>query len=232
MYNCSICNNEQWIIYTDKDGYECVKPCQCQKIRKSLKLAEESGLGNLLSIYTFDNYKTDLEWQKDLKNNALQYVKEPTNKWFIAFGTSGSGKSHLCTAICKELLNQGKEVVFMSWLEESGKLKRHITDNDYDTLIDRYKNAEVLYIDDFWKNENSTEPTSADIKLANEILNYRYNKARATNSLCKTIISSERLMAQLIDYDSAIAGRLVEMSKGYLNEIKGAEKNYRLKGFV
>lgn len=147
-------------------------------------------------------------------------------------GQSGCGKTALCTAICKELLSEGNEVIYMSWLEESGKLKRHINDNDYDLMVDKYKNAEVLFIDDFFKNDNSTEPTSADIKLANEILNYRYNKSRASSSLCKTIISSERYMKQLIEYDNAIGGRLVEMSKGYLNEIKGAEKNYRLRNFV
>ena len=48
----------------------------------------------------------------------------------------------------------------------------------------------------------------------------------------RTLLSSERLISQLIEYDSAIAGRLVEMSEGYLTEVRGSEKNYRLRNWL
>lgn len=231
-YDCPICHNTEWIDYTDEDGYSYVRPCKCQKIRKSILIAQNSGLGDLLSIYTFDKFSCQQGWQKDIKTMAVEYCKEDSNKWFTILGQSGVGKSHICTAICGELINQGVAVVYMSWLESSGNLKRQINEQEYEEKIRRYKNAEVLYIDDFFKSENNTAPTPADIKLANEILNYRYNKARADGGTCKTIISSERTIKQLIEYDEAIAGRIVEMSDGYLTEIKGKEKNYRLKEFL
>ena len=42
--NCSKCNNTGWIIYTDKDGYETARECDCVKQRQSLARLESSGL--------------------------------------------------------------------------------------------------------------------------------------------------------------------------------------------
>lgn len=231
MYHCEICNDTGYITY-EKDGYEFAKPCKCQAIRKNLYYAEKGGLGELLKVYTFDRFKTDLAFQKDLYNKAKEYVEEKDNKWFTVLGKTGSGKTMICTSICGELLKQGYEVRFMSWIEESRKLKACINENTYDEIIEQLKNAEVLYIDDFFKSENTTPPSNADIKLANEILNYRYNKAKMSSKLCKTLISSERTLHQLINFDEAIAGRIVESSEKYLIALGDKAINYRLKNFV
>lgn len=232
QYNCTKCDNKGYIIVEEENGYTHAKDCECVKIRRTLQLAENSGLGDMLCIYKFDNYTTDQQWQMEYKERALEYCQEKGNKWFIAFGESGIGKTHLCTAICGNLIKQGYDVRYMSWLEVSGNLKRRVSESTYEGIIEPYKKCDVLYIDDFFKSDNQTPPTPADIKLANEILNYRYNRARINDKCCKTIISSERLIGQLIEYDSAIAGRIVEMSKGYLTEKTGREFNYRLKNFL
>ena len=221
-YHCEICNDTGFVVY-EKDGYMFAKPCECQKVRKSLYLAEKSGLGGLLNTCTFDRFTIKYDFQKDLYNKAVNYVKNGTNSWFCLLGKTGSGKTHICTAICKVFLQQGNEVRFMSWLEESRRLKAVVNEIDYDYLIRDFKNAEILYIDDFFKSENNTPPSSADIKLANEILNYRYNRAR-TGKKCKTVISSERTLEQLVKYDEAIAGRIVEMATGYIKVL--TDKNY------
>jgi DNA replication protein DnaC len=89
--------------------------------------------------------------------------------------------------------------------------------------MEDYKNCEILYIDDFFKNENLS---SADLRIANEIINYRCVANK------RTIISSERLVSNLCEIDEAVIGRLVEMSEGYLTEIVGKEKNYRLRKYL
>lgn len=224
--NCEKCNNTGYIFYTDKDGYECARECECVKQRQSLARLERSGLSGLLDKYTFDRYIAKYDFQKDLLTKAKNYIKEK-DKWFVVLGQSGAGKSFICTAICGELLKQGHEVRFMSWLTESVKLKQNVNNPEiYEPLMEDYKNCEVLYIDDFFKQDNDCKPSSADIKLANEILNYRYN----TNK--RTLLSSERLIPSLIEIDEAVAGRLVEMSEGYLTEVRGAEKNYRLRNYL
>jgi DNA replication protein DnaC len=221
--NCSKCNNTGWIIYTDKDGYETAKQCECVKQRQSLARLERSGLSGLLEKYTFDRYKADYGFQKDLLTKAKNYLNEK-DKWFVVLGQSGSSKTHICTAICGELLKQGHEVRFMSWLTESVKLKQNVNNPEiYEPLMEDYKNCEILYIDDFFKNENLS---SADLRIANEIINYRCVANK------RTILSSERLVKDLIEIDQAIIGRIIEMCEEYVTEIIGAEKNYRLRNWL
>jgi DNA replication protein DnaC len=221
--NCSKCNNTGWIFFIDKDGYETAKQCDCVKQRQSLARLERSGLGGLLDKYTFDRYIAKYDFQKDLLTKAKNYLNEK-DKWFVVLGQSGSGKSFICTAICGELLKQGHEVRFMSWLTESVKLKQNVNNPEiYEPLMEDYENCEILYIDDFFKNENLS---SADLRIANEIINYRCVANK------RTILSSERLVKDLMEIDEAIIGRIVEMAEEYLTQIVGKEKNYRLKDYM
>lgn len=221
--NCTKCNNTGWIEYKDKDGHDWVKECECVKQRQSLARLERSGLVGSLDKYTFDRYIAKYDFQKDLLTKAKNYLKDK-DKWFVVLGQSGSGKSHLCTAICGELLKQRHEVRFMSWLTESVKLKQNVNNPEiYEPLMEDYKNCEILYIDDFFKNE---QLSSADLRIANEIINYRCVANK------RTILSSERLVKDLIEIDQAIIGRIIEMAEEYVTEIVGAEKNYRLRNWL
>lgn len=141
------------------------------------------------------------------------------------FITGNSGKSHLCTAICGELLKRGKGVRYMMWKDDATKLKSVITDsNEYGKLIDELKSVDVLYIDDFLKVQRGKQPTEGDINLAFEILNYRY----ANKSL--TIISTEKTIDEILSLDDAIGGRIYQMSKNYsMNIAYDRMKNFRLR---
>ena len=229
-YDCPICKNKGSIMFI-KDGYKFYRDCKCLVIRQTLENMKNSGLGNLLNIYKFDNYKQNDEWQKTVFKQAKDFISSDNN-WFAMFGVSGSGKTHICTAISGELLKSGMKLQYMMWLDKSTYLKQVVTDKQlYQSEIEKLKNVQVLYIDDFLKNDNDTKPSSADIKLANEILNYRYNKARMDKSKRYiTIISSERTIEQIMEYDMALAGRIIEMTKpNNLIVLTGIEKNFRLK---
>lgn len=230
-YHCDKCNDLGGKYYRDENGYLIWQKCGCIKVKKALARFKMSGLGEMLKLYTFDKFKTEFDWQKDAYKKAIDFVNSE-NKWFVMSGQSGAGKSHLCTAIVRELLlKQEKGFKFMQWIDESNRLKRNMMDNElYDRLMNELKEIEVLYIDDFFKSENNTKPTSADIKLANEILNYRYNVARISKERFITIISTERTIGQLMEYDEALAGRIIEMTKpNNFIQLIGKEKNYRLK---
>lgn len=230
-YKCEKCNDLGGSYYRNENGYLMWRECDCMKVKKALARLKTSGLGELLKMYTFERYNAEFDWQKDALEKAKNFVNG-NDKWFFICGTSGAGKSHLCTAISKELLlGQQKSFRFMQWLDDGNKLKRNAMDSEfYENMISELKDVEVLYIDDFFKSQNDTKPTPADIKLANEILNYRYNAARTSKERLITIISTERTIEQLIEYDVALAGRILEMSKpNSFVQIVGKEKNYRLK---
>lgn len=225
-YDCPKCKNKGDTMFI-QNGYETYRTCSCWTIRNTIRRMEECGLGNLLSIYTFEKYEQTEDWQKDTYEKARTFVTSDKN-WFCMLGESGSGKSHICTAISRELLKQGMDLKYMMWIDDSTALKQAITDGDkYAQMIKEYKDAQALYIDDFFKND----PSPADIKLANEILNYRYNKARMDKSKrWVTMLSSERTLDQLLSYDKALAGRIFEMTKpNNIIMLSGLDKNYRLK---
>ena len=97
-------------------------------------------------------------------------------------------------------------------------------------MIERYKTSEVLYIDDLFKTADQggakVPPSSADVRLAFEIVNYRYN-----NPDLLTIVSTEYYAGQLIDIDEAVGSRIIEKSGGNsFNIAKSRDRNYRLKG--
>ena len=231
-YTCDLCKNKGMTYYIkDQNGtpQEWSSPCKCMKTRATIRRMKRSGLGNVIREKTFDRFQAAEPWQKAIKEAAMAYAKEPDG-WFFMGGQPGGGKSHLGAAICRHFLLAGKSVVYMSWLEDSAALKAKKNDEGYGEMIDRYKTAEVLYIDDLFKTADQggakVPPSSADVRLAFEIVNYRYN-----NPDLLTIVSTEYYAGQLLDIDEAVGSRIIEKSGGNsFNIAKSRDRNYRLKG--
>lgn len=233
-YSCALCKNKGIIAYPEISelGYSTVvfRECVCMKPRRSLRRLEKSGLKSLIKDYTFARFNVHKPWQGLMLNAARSYAEKPEG-WFFVGGQSGSGKTHICTAICRELLLSGRAVIYMLWRDTVAQLKAAVTDEKrYAELINEYKTVDVLYIDDLFKSGRSKEaaaqPTSADINVAFEILNYRYN-----NPALLTVISSEYSIGDIISIDEAVGGRIYERTKnGNACSIKRDRgKNYRLR---
>ena len=234
-YNCPICKNKGWIVrlVEEENGtfYQVCSDCKCVEIRNSIMRMKRSGLKDIIKDYTFEKFEALEQWQKIIKNAAVDYAKNPEG-WFFLGGQSGAGKTHLCTAICREFLLSGKSVKYMLWRDDIVKIKGAVTDSvEYSKLIDEFKRVDVLYIDDLFKTGKSAgntfqKPTGADINVAFEIINYRYN-----NPALLTIISSELTEDELIDIDEAIGGRIYERAKAFTIG-KSRDRNYRIKKAV
>lgn len=224
-YNCDICRNKGYIARLDEQGYEVHRPCKCQKIRATLKRAKRSGLGDIITKFTFDKFKDTEDWQKKIKNTAQAFCEDDKTKWFYIGGQVGAGKSHICTAIAAHYIKAGQEVKYMIWVEEAKNLKSRANDISYQTEINIYKNVDVLYIDDFLKVKNGENPTTADINLAFEIINRRLLESNKI-----TIISSEKTLDEIMDYDEGTVSRIYEKTGDYNLSIgKDRNKNYRLR---
>lgn len=187
--------------------------------RSNRRRIERSGLADQLAYCTFDTYETPHEWQKQALSKAKAFTGEQ-GKWFYMGGTSGSGKTHLCTAIAGWFIQRGEETRYLQWRSDIPKLKALRNDSEaYGRGFREFAGAQVLYIDDFFKG-NITE---ADINIAYELINARYINRKGI-----TIISSEFGLEGLLGVDEAIGGRIVERSRGYA--IKTPDYNWRLKG--
>ena len=70
-------------------------------------------MSDMLSRYTFDNYEIPDEARASIKGKAKAFVRDETG-WFFLFGRSGSGKTHICTAICKAFIERGMDTYYMA----------------------------------------------------------------------------------------------------------------------
>ena len=161
----------------------------------------------------------------------MAYANDPKG-WLLLCGQSGSGKTHLCTAVCRHRLLSGDEVRYMPWRDTVSALKAMSLDSEQrQQTIDNLKQAQILYIDDLFKTgraaDGTNNPTGADTNIAFELLNFRYN-----NHLC-TIISTEKSPQELAQIDEATGSRIIEMAGSNVFSVRrDTSKNYRLRGVV
>lgn len=228
-YNCKKCLNRGDIWYAWHDGThwrEGMRKCSCLKARASIQRLERSGLKD--SLKKFSEFVPTEEWQKNMLNVAQAYAQADLSDGTSLFigGAVGCGKTHICSAVCRELLYKGHEVIYMPWANEMRRLKGIANTDAISGELATYSHAEILYIDDLFKPAGeSSEPTPADIRMAYEIINHRY-----INKL-PIIVSSEKHMHEVLEYDEATISRLYERAKGYtVNIARQPGRNYRMKG--
>lgn len=233
-YDCPICKNKgqkssvvktKRTINGEPEYIEVVTDCLCKAVRASLRRMQKSGLANVLEKYTFASYEAAEPWQIALKDKAQRFTNNGGSVFFVG-GQSGSGKTHICTAITGALLRKGKAAYYMLWQDEAVKLKSCVTEDDYQKHMARLKNIDVLYIDDFLKPVgDNPKPSAADIRIAYELINYRYSTGGGV-----TIISSERYAQEILEIDEATGGRLIEYAGEFITNIKrDRARNYRLR---
>lgn len=176
---------------------------------------------------TFDSFCLDFDWQQEMSAKATEYALGGylSGQWFFAGGQVGCGKTHICTAIINELLKNNLGCRYMMWRDEAVQLKALVNDfAEYHERVSQWIKAPILYIDDLFKTQNGKQPTQADVNLAFQIINARYQDKK----YC-TIISCEYTTAELMEIDEAVGSRIYERSKAYRVEIeKDMKKNYRV----
>ncbi len=170
---------------------------------RSRKRLRDAGLEELAGRCRFDSFRTDTEWQKVMKQKAQDYLEDAKRMSFFISGQSGCGKTHLCTAVCNEIIRQGGRLRYLQWVRDGTRL-----------------------IDDLFKQEL----TAADIRLAYEILGGRCNNGRPV--ILSSERSLEYIRAARGGNGEAVAGRIFEScGRGkYCLELTGAEKNLRFAG--
>lgn len=238
-YDCPLCLNRGEIMSIRDTGtmiYEVATPCACMNIRRSIWRLKASGLEASIRRCTFKTFEANEPWQQKMVEAAKRYLAEGVKdgRWLYMGGQPGCGKTHICTAVARELLYK-MPLLYVVWPDVSKKLGALRFDADeYADEISKIQRVEALYIDDFFKPvidgyrrgvAQKLPPTAADMKLAFEILNYRY-----INRL-PTILSSEWHLAELGDMDEATASRIAERCGEFAMAIgRDRKRNRRFSG--
>lgn len=220
-YLCEKCRDTTYILVGDE-----AIACTCKDMRIAKRILSESGISDEFAKKTFDNFDYSRNVQiMNMYTVARTYVRDFDNikdsrcNSIILMGSIGGGKTHISTAIANELMKKGIGVMYFGYRDVIVKIKQQIMDADgYEKLMRRYKNCNVLMIDDLFKGS----VTASDLNILFEIINYRYLKN------APMIISSERCMDDIIGIDEAIGSRIYEMCGQYCVELKGSKLNYRI----
>ena len=222
-YRCEKCRDMTFII---DDGVAI--PCECRALREAEDILRKSGIGREFRNKRFDNFDFSRSmavmdgYKKamDYENEFLDIENSRCNS-IMFLGQVGSGKTHLSMAICNEFMDRGISVIYMGYRDCLTNIKQNMLDSVYyNRVMNRYKNARVLFIDDLFKGKI----TDSDINIMFELINHRY-----FNNL-PIIISSELSVSRLLGVDEALGSRLIEMTKGRVVELRGRELNYRMYG--
>lgn len=224
-YDCPKCEDRGY-TFEIKDGYEVAVPCECLEKKQSIEKMERSGLTEAFKQRTFKTFIVNNEWQLEAKAKAMDYSKnfKETKASLMLSGQPGSGKTHIGVATMLRLIENNTGCVYREYISMLTDLKQTSMDEEeYIRSLEKYINPPVLFLDDFLKGE----PTIADRKHVYKIINTRYLKSMPM------IISTEKSVKEILNWDEAIGSRLIEMCQGNVIEFpRGLENNYRLRGVI
>lgn len=228
--NCPKCLNRGYIETVNDLGDISTRICTCMQQRKEMQTIKNCGLDKLFED-NFENFVAEEEWQERMKSTAIRYAEIKTNEWFYIGGQSGAGKTHICTAICNRIVEQGKSFRYLLWDKISETMKKPNSDS-YFELQNIIDNTDVIYIDDFLKPIAEKIIKKKTLSFADEdeiqkiypIINARNIRDK------KTIISSELYIDEIRNLDEATAGRIKEKAGKYIVHIKrDPSRNHRFK---
>jgi DNA replication protein DnaC len=182
------------------------------------KLMANCGLSEEIASQTFDNFilTGDNESLSDAKRAVMAAAQ--TGRSIILMGNPGRGKTHLAAAYLNFWMqDRGKTGVFVSLVDLMASLRRTIRATegpDWDTLLDRYIQAELLVLDDLGQEKASEKVIEVVFHLLNSRINQRKPTVVTTNytlkllaadagyppSICSRLASFERVTWEAPDY--------------------------------
>ena len=203
-YTCDRCSDS---------GYVGTQMCQCFRELLITENIKSSGIGKLIEKQSFDNfdlskYKGNKENYERMKENlavAREFAKSPATpcSTLLFIGDTGTGKTHLSTAIAKEVIERGLEVIYDSAQNiiadfEADRFKSGY--GPYEPRADKYLECDLLIIDDL-----GTEFVNQfTVSCLYNLINTRQNKGLAT--LISTNLKPRELVSK---YEDRIYSRLV-----------------------
>lgn len=204
----------QYVCPTCKDtGFVDTRMCSCLKHLLIMMNIESSGMGKLIDKQSFENF--DLEWYKSnpdhyerMKRNvkiakafADNFARHEDN--LLLIGSTGTGKTHVSTAIAKRVISQGFDVLYDSAQNVISDYENDRFRSGYgqsEQVATKYVECDLLIIDDL-----GTEFINQfSISVLYNLINTRLNKGLST--IISTNLSASELASK---YEGRIYSRMI-----------------------
>lgn len=220
-YQCEKCKDTGF-IEIEKDGQTKVMYCQDCKKKRDLELwLSHSGISkNDYDRYKMSAFSEDTKEAEKMADTARRFLNDKAARGIGYFGRSGTGKTHICIAICQEMK---KEHHYWRYRTQIQRIKAVMYKDldQYEELLKIPKTSPCLYIDDLFKGAwNDGGIANQDLQIMFDIIDARY-----INGL-QTIVSSEYKLNKIAEEDEAIGSRLYEILNPYIVYVSG--KNRRI----
>ncbi len=203
-YTCKTCSDT---------GFVGTKMCSCLKEILIMKNIKSSGMGRLIERQSFENFDLDRFKSDPMVYERMKKNVEVAKKFATTFashsdnllliGNTGTGKTHISTAIAKVVINQGYDVLYDSAMNIFGAFEDDRFHSGYgqrEKEGDKYLECELLIIDDL-----GTEFTNQmAVSTLYNLLNTRQNKGLST--IISTNLKAGELSAK---YDGRIVSRIL-----------------------
>lgn len=202
-YTCAKCSDS---------GFVGTKMCTCLKEVLVMMNIESSGMGALINQQSFDNF--DLEWYSDDKEiydrmtrnlaAAKRFVENFGKKFtnLLLLGETGTGKTHISTAIARSLISRGFDVLYDSAQNIVAAFEDdrfHSGYGEQERRSDKYMECDLLIVDDL-----GTEFVNQfTISCIYNLINTRQNRGKPT--IISSNLSSKELSTK---YEGRIYSRL------------------------
>lgn len=184
------------------------------------RLKSATGIGSRFTAKTFADYTGNPQavvickkWVSDYQANFK------SGKGLFFTGSVGTGKTHLiaaiidCIARTKKRLHLNK-IIYRNATSLLNEIRSSYDNNGFDTVLDRFKNAHLLIIDDL----GAEKTTDWVLDIFFEIIDYRYAELKPV--IIATNLTPAEIKQKL---DERIMSRIYEMCIG----IKLTGKDYR-----
>ena len=208
-YTCPICCDT---------GYEGSKLCSCFREELIKENIRSSGIGNLIEKQSFDNFRLDIYKDEAIKkemthnlSEAKKYADEFSrdSKNLLLIGTTGTGKTHLTTAIARTVIEKGFEVIYDSAQNvvaafEYDRFKSGY--GQYEARGEKYLECELLILDDLGTEFSNQFTVSCIYNLLNTRINKGLPTVISTNLGAGELLSryEDRIYSRIIGQDTLI----------------------------
>ncbi len=203
-YTCEACSDT---------GYVGTRMCKCFREMLIIENIRSSGMGSLIERQSFDNFSLERYKENPDEYTRMQHNFTVCREFaegfkrgsgdLLFFGKTGTGKTHLSTAIAKTVIERGFEVLYDSAQNivaafETDRFKSGY--GPYEPKGNKYLECDLLILDDL-----GTEFVNQfTVSCLYNLLNTRQNKGLST--IISTNLSPEELARK---YEDRIYSRII-----------------------
>lgn len=221
-YNCKKCRDLGYVFEIRENNHEVAIECECLAKKQAFEKLERCGLSEAFKKKTFANYICENQYQIKAKHQVLKFCCDfpENNSSLIISGRPGTGKTHLGIAAMLKLISNNITCRYVEYNNMIVNLKQSIMDEEnHMREMAKYINPRVIFIDDFLKGKS----TEADLNYIYRIINTRYLQQKPV------IISSEKTLEEILDFDEAVGSRIIEMAGDKVVVFEKNAYNHRLR---